>query len=63
MRLIVANKDRTVRPALGRSVAKRMGETTYEVDSSDVPMLSNRTFVIDVIRAAAKAVRLSQRVA
>ena len=29
-----------------------MGATTYEVDSSHVPMLSIPTFVIEVIRAA-----------
>jgi len=60
---IVAAKDRTVNPELERFVAKRMGATTYEVDSSHVPMLSKPDFVIDVIRAAAKAVALSQRVA
>src|SRR5437660_2332763 len=60
---IVATKDRTVQPALQRLVAKRMGATTYEVDSSHVPMLSNPGLVIDVIRAAAKAVTSSQRVA
>ncbi len=37
---IVANNDRTVHPELERFVAKRMGATTYEVDSSHVPMLS-----------------------
>jgi hypothetical protein len=40
-----------------------MGATTYELDSSHVPMLSNPTFVIDVIRAASNAVTSSQRVA
>jgi len=50
---IVATSDRTVHPELQRSVAKRMGATTYEVDSSHVPMLSNPSLVIDVIRAAA----------
>ena len=33
-----------------------MGATTYEVESSHVPMLSNPEFVLDVIRAAARAV-------
>jgi pimeloyl-ACP methyl ester carboxylesterase len=56
---IVAKNDRTVHPELERFVAKRMGATTYEVDSSHVPMLSKPEFVIDVIRAAAKAVRKS----
>jgi hypothetical protein len=32
-----------------------MGATTYELDSSHVPMLSQPKFVIDVIRAAAKS--------
>jgi pimeloyl-ACP methyl ester carboxylesterase len=54
---IVANKDRTVHPELQRFVAKRMGATTYEVDSSHVPMLSNPSLVIDVIRTAANAVQ------
>ena len=60
---IVASKDRTVHPDLERFVAKRMGATTYEVDSSHVPMLSNPDFVIDVIRAAAKAVTSAQHAA
>jgi pimeloyl-ACP methyl ester carboxylesterase len=38
-------------------VAKRMGATVREVDSSHVPMLSNPKVVLDVIRAAAKAVQ------
>jgi len=46
-----------VHPDLERAMAKRMGATTYEVDSSHVPMLSNPKFVIDVIRTAAKAVQ------
>jgi len=54
---IVGKKDRTVHPDLERAMAKRMGATTYEVDSSHVPMLSNPKFVIDVIRTAAKAVQ------
>ena len=44
-------------------MAKRMGATTYEADSSHVPMLSNPGLVIDVVRAAAKTVTSSQRVA
>jgi pimeloyl-ACP methyl ester carboxylesterase len=60
---IVASKDRTVHPDLQRFVAKRMGATTYEVESSHVPMLSNPGFVIDVVRAAAKAVTSAQRAA
>ena len=57
---IVATQDRTVHPDLERFVAKRMGATTYEVDSSHVPMLSHPAFVIDVIRAAATAVQKSK---
>jgi pimeloyl-ACP methyl ester carboxylesterase len=60
---IVATKDRTVHPDLERFVAKRMGATIYEADSSHVPMLSNPGLVIDVIRTAAKAVASSQRAA
>jgi pimeloyl-ACP methyl ester carboxylesterase len=52
---IVATSDRTVQPELQRFVAKRMGATIYEVDSSHVPMLSNPKLVIDVIRTAANA--------
>jgi pimeloyl-ACP methyl ester carboxylesterase len=53
---IVANNDRTVNPDLERFVADRMGATTYDVDSSHVPMLSHPDLVLDVIRAAAAAV-------
>ena len=52
---IVAKKDRTVHPDLERFFAKRMGATTYEADSSHVPMLSQPGFVLDVIRNAASA--------
>ena len=54
---IVANNDRTVQPELQRFVAKRMGATVYDVDGSHVPMLSNPSLVIDVIRTAALVVR------
>ncbi len=54
---IVATKDRTVHPELQRFAAKRMGATTYECESSHVPMLSNPNFVLDVIRTAAKSVK------
>jgi len=54
---IVAKYDRTVHPELERFAAKRMGATTYEVDSSHVPMLSHPNLVIDVIRTAANAVQ------
>jgi len=54
---IVATKDRTIQPELERFVAKRMGATTFETDSSHVPMLSQPDFVLDVIRAAVQAVQ------
>jgi pimeloyl-ACP methyl ester carboxylesterase len=54
---IVATKDRTIRPELERFVAKRMGATVFETDSSHVPMLSQPDFVLDVIRKAATAVQ------
>jgi len=54
---IVATKDRTVHPDLQRFVAKRMGATTVETDSSHVPMLSQPRLVLDVIRKAATAVQ------
>ena len=60
---VVATNDHTVPPDLERFVASRMGATTYEIDSSHVPMLSNPAFVIEVIGAAAKSVTSSQRVA
>ena len=40
-----------------RFVAKRMGATVFETDSSHVPMLSQPEFVLDVIRKAAAAVQ------
>src|SRR5579863_6104729 len=54
---IVANKDRTVHPDLQRFTAKRMGASIHSIDSSHVPMLSHPSFVVDVIRAAAKGVQ------
>jgi pimeloyl-ACP methyl ester carboxylesterase len=53
---IVAKNDRTVHPDLERFVAKRMGATTVETDSSHVPMLSKPAVVLDVIRQAARTV-------
>jgi pimeloyl-ACP methyl ester carboxylesterase len=53
---VVATKDRTIQPDLERFVAKRMGATIFETDSSHVPMLSQPKFVLDVIRKAAAAV-------
>ena len=57
---IVATKDRTIQPELERFVAKRMGATTFETDSSHVPMLSQPDFVLDVIRKAATAIQKSK---
>ncbi len=54
---VVANNDRTVHPELERFVAERMDATTYDVDSSHVPMLSHPDVVLDVIRTAANAVQ------
>ena len=53
---IVANHDMAVNPELERFCAKRMNATTYDIDSSHVPMLSHPDFVIDVIRAAIRGV-------
>src|SRR6267142_570489 len=60
---IVGKNDRTVHPDLERFLAKRMGATTTEVASSHVPMLSHPDLVIDVIRAAARAVQGARAVA
>ncbi len=54
---IVATKDHTIQPELERFVAKRMGATVFETDSSHVPMLSQPEFVLDVIRKAAASVQ------
>jgi pimeloyl-ACP methyl ester carboxylesterase len=56
---VVAKHDRTVHPDPQRFVAKRMGATTIEADSSHVPMLSQPSLVIDVIRKAAATVQAS----
>jgi pimeloyl-ACP methyl ester carboxylesterase len=47
---IVANNDHAVHPDLERDSAKRMGATTYAVDSSHVPMLSQPEVVLTAIR-------------
>ena len=54
---IVGKKDHTVHTDLERAMAKRMGATTYELESSHVPMLSQPERVIEVIRTAAKVVQ------
>jgi pimeloyl-ACP methyl ester carboxylesterase len=53
---IVGSNDHTVHPELERAAAKRMSATTYELDSSHVPMLSQPDRVLDVIRTAAAAI-------
>jgi pimeloyl-ACP methyl ester carboxylesterase len=58
---IVATQDHTVHPDRQRASAKRMGATTVELDTSHVPMLSQPAKVLDVIRAAAKAVASSRQ--
>jgi hypothetical protein len=58
----VSNNDHTVNPDLERFAANRMGATTYDVDSSHVPMLSHPEFVLDVIRNAAQALQGSAAV-
>jgi len=47
---IVAAQDHAVHPDLERFSAERMGATTYEVESSHVPMLSHPDVVLDAIR-------------
>ena len=54
---IVAKNDRTVNPDLERFAAERMGATTYEFETSHVPMVSRPDLVLDVIREAANAVQ------
>jgi pimeloyl-ACP methyl ester carboxylesterase len=54
-----AANDHTVHPELQQFVAKRMGATVTTLESSHVPMLSKPEAVLDVIRAAAKAVQES----
>jgi len=56
---IVGKQDRTVHPDLERTMAKRMGATTVELDSSHVPMLSRPNEVLEVIRAAASSVKVA----
>ena len=60
---IVGKQDRTVHPDLERAMAKRMGATTYELDSSHVPMLSQPERVLEVIRTAAGSVKSSSATA
>jgi len=60
---IVGKKDYTVQPDLERFFAKRMAATTYELESSHVPMLSQPERVLDVIRTAAKEVQARSKAA
>lgn len=56
---VVAKNDRTVQPELERFLARRMGATIREVESSHVPMLSRPDLVLEVIREAAAAVQVA----
>jgi hypothetical protein len=58
--LVHRGQQRPHRPSEpGTLWAKRMGTTTYQTDGSHVPMLSDPSLVIDVIRTAANAVEQS----
>ena len=57
---IVGKRDNTVHPDLERYLAKRMGATTIELDSSHVAMLSHPDAVFEIIVKAANAVHSSQ---
>ncbi len=50
----VGAKDHTVHPELARIVAKRMGATTFETDSRNVPILFQPDLALDVIRKAGR---------
>ena len=52
----MAANDHSVHPELEHPAAKRMGATTYQFDSSHIPMLSQPNRVLDVIRTAAKSI-------
>ena len=54
---IVGANDQTVNPDLERFAAERMGATTYEFETSHVPMVSRPDLVLDVVRTAANAVQ------
>ena len=54
---IVGTDDETVHPDLERFAAERMGATTYEFETSHVPMVSRPDLTLDVIRTAASAVQ------
>jgi pimeloyl-ACP methyl ester carboxylesterase len=52
---IVALKDGTINTEQERFMAKRMGATTVELDSSHVPMISHPDAVVDIIKQAGEA--------
>ena len=52
---VVALKDETINTEQERFVAKRMGATTVEVNSSHVPMISHPDAVVDIIKQASQA--------
>lgn len=54
---VVARQDRVIPPATERFMARRMGATTVEVDSSHVPMISNPDAVTTLILEAAGTVK------
>jgi pimeloyl-ACP methyl ester carboxylesterase len=54
---VVATQDHSVHPDLHRFSAKRMGATTYEVESSHCPMLSHPDVVLDAIRNLATSLQ------
>ena len=51
----MALKDETINTEQERFVAKRMGATTVEVNSSHVPMISHPDAVVDIIKQASQA--------
>jgi pimeloyl-ACP methyl ester carboxylesterase len=52
---VVALKDGTINTEQERFMAKRIGATTVEVDSSHVPILSHPDVVADLIKQASEA--------
>lgn len=53
---VVAQNDRTINPDLERFLAKRMGATTTELNTSHVPFISRPEQVAKIIFAAAESV-------
>ena len=52
----MATKDHAEQPKLQRFVAKLMGATSYEAESSHIPMLSNSALAINGISTAAESI-------